>query len=228
MPSNAKLAPVLAGALLFLSGVASAAERTSYGAYDATGTASWYGEELTGRRTASGDLFDPAAITVAHRTLPLGSFVEITALDSGRTIIARVTDRGPGRRDRVLDLSRGAMQALGTSGHATTAVRIRAVRPDAFQIAALRVARFDRMPLVPPPASLAPFGTGRSYSVQIATFSSETRARTLGHALGGTVAPVGSLWRVRLGPFKGADAVQRARDAAVSRGYGDARILAED
>lgn len=226
MPSNAKLAPFIAAALLLVPCASSAAERSAYGAYDATGTASWYGEELAGNRTASGERYDPAAITIAHRTLPLGSFVEITALDSGRTIIARVNDRGPGRRDRVLDLSRGAMQALGATGRSITPVRVRAVTPDPLQIAALRVARFDR---TPSPAAKLPRGTGnRSYSLQIATFSSELRARSLAKALGAAVVSTGQLWRVFLGGLRGADALQRARDAVAAHGYGDVRILVED
>ena len=177
MPSNTKLAPLIALTLLLAPGTAATARSAGYGDYDATGTASWYGDELTGRRTASGDRFDPAAITLAHRTLPLGSFVEVTALATGRTIIAKVTDRGPGRRDRVADLSRGAMQALGTMGRSTAAVRLRAVTPDPMQIAALRVARFDRTPAFP--VKLAAFGNERGYSLQIATFSSEARARSI-------------------------------------------------
>ena len=224
MPSNARFAPVAALTLL-LAPAAANARTAGHDSYEATGTVSWYGEELTGRRTASGDRFDPAAITIAHRTLPLGSFVEITALDTGRTIIARVNDRGPGRRDRVADLSRGAMQALGTMGRSTASVRLRAVTPDPLQIAALRVARFDRTP--PFPVKLAAFTDEHAYSIRIATFSSEARARSLAGALSGNAMPAGGLWQVKLGPYRGA-AVQRARDAAAARGYGDARILAED
>lgn len=228
MPSNAKLVPVAALALLVLPRAPADARSGGYGDYDATGTVSWYGEELTGRRTASGDRFDPAAITLAHRTLPLGSFVEVTALSTGRTIIARVNDRGPGRRDRVADLSRGAMQALGAMGRSTASVRLRAVRPDPLQIAALRAARFDRTPAFPVSAKLESARSTRGYSLQVATFSSEMRARSLARALGGSVVSAGTSWRVKLGPYKGANALQRARDAAAARGYGDARILAED
>ncbi|MGY4395901.1 rare lipoprotein A [Sphingomonas sp. UYAg733] len=95
--------------------------------YDAVGYASWYGEEMGGGRTASGQPFDPAAITAAHNSLPLGSFVEITALDTGRTIVAIVNDRGPGSSDRLIDLSRGAAQLLGIT--ALAPVRVRLINP---------------------------------------------------------------------------------------------------
>ena len=83
-----------------------------YGRYDATGQASWYGHELAGRRTATGKRFDPDDVMIAHRTLPLESMVEVTDVDTGRTIIARVGDRGPGRADRVADMSLGACAAV--------------------------------------------------------------------------------------------------------------------
>ncbi|WP_225883464.1 septal ring lytic transglycosylase RlpA family protein [Sphingomonas aliaeris] len=104
--------------------------------YDTVGYATWYGEEMQGSDTASGQPFDPAGITAAHRTLPLGSIVEVTALDTGRTILALVNDRGPGRPDLEIDLSRGAAQSLGVTGVAP--VRIRRVTANSPDIMALR------------------------------------------------------------------------------------------
>ncbi|GAA0730065.1 septal ring lytic transglycosylase RlpA family protein [Sphingomonas japonica] len=107
--------------------------------YDEVGFASWYGEELgPNARTASGAAFDPARPIAAHKTLPLGAFVEVTALDTGRTILLEVADRGPHRADRLLDLSRGAAQQLGTHAGSVAAVRVRQVTPSPQDIAALR------------------------------------------------------------------------------------------
>ncbi|MGN6690639.1 MAG: septal ring lytic transglycosylase RlpA family protein, partial [Sphingopyxis sp.] len=72
--------------------------------YDDVGYASWYGEELAGKPTANGEIFNPDGISAAHRTLPLPSYVEVTALDTGRTILVRVNDRGPMVGDRLIDL----------------------------------------------------------------------------------------------------------------------------
>lgn len=77
------------------------------------GMASWYGPGFSGRRTASGERFDPHGMTAAHRTLPLGSKVRVTNLRNGRSVELRITDRGPFRRRRVLDLSLGAARVLG-------------------------------------------------------------------------------------------------------------------
>jgi rare lipoprotein A len=78
-----------------------------------TGLASWYGEWHRGRATASGEVFDPAALTAAHRTLPFGTQVRVTNLDNGRQVSVRITDRGPYWPRRIIDLSREAARALG-------------------------------------------------------------------------------------------------------------------
>lgn len=98
-------------------------------AYDETGYASWYGEVRSGNTTANGEPFRPLAITAAHRTLPLPSYVEVTALDTGRTILVRVNDRGPFAGNRVIDLSHGAAEQLGISGAGMAGVRVRRVSP---------------------------------------------------------------------------------------------------
>lgn len=96
--------------------------------YDEVGYASWYGSE-SGNRTANGEAFRPAGISAAHTTLPLPSYVEVTALDSGRTILLRVNDRGPFARGRIIDLSRGAATLLGIKAQGHAAVRVRRVDP---------------------------------------------------------------------------------------------------
>ena len=96
--------------------------------YDMLGRASWYGGE-SGNRTARGEKFRPGWITAAHATLPLPSYVEVTSLDTGRVIVVRVNDRGPFARGRIIDLSRGAAQALGLRDAGHGAVRVRVVAP---------------------------------------------------------------------------------------------------
>lgn len=96
--------------------------------YDVLGYAGWYGNE-SGNQVALGEKFRPDAITAAHTTLPLPSYVEVTALDTGRTIVVRVNDRGPFARGRILDLSRGAAEQLGVRRQGIAAVRVRRVEP---------------------------------------------------------------------------------------------------
>ena len=97
--------------------------------YDYLGYASWYGNE-SGNQTANGERFRPEAISAAHTTLPLPSYVEVTALDTGRTILVRVNDRGPfAGKGRIIDLSRGAAEQLGIRARGIAAVRVRVVAP---------------------------------------------------------------------------------------------------
>ena len=78
-----------------------------------TCTASWYGHELAGRPTASGEPFDPSALTAASWDHPFGTVLEVTAVATGRTVRVRVNDRGPARRlGRCIDLSRAAYARL--------------------------------------------------------------------------------------------------------------------
>ena len=88
------------------------------------GLASWYGEFHHGLRTASGEIFDMGAMTAAHRSLPLGTRLQVTNLENGRSARVRVNDRGPYVADRVLDLSRGAARALGMVERGVALVRL--------------------------------------------------------------------------------------------------------
>lgn len=97
--------------------------------YEEEGWASWYGSEVAGRRTASGEVFDPGRESAAHRTLPLPTWVEVTNLENGRALVVRVNDRGPFADPdrRIIDLSRAAAERLGLIGPGTARVRVRAV-----------------------------------------------------------------------------------------------------
>ena len=77
------------------------------------GDASFYGHELAGNRTASGEAFNPDRLTAAHRTLPLGSRVRVTNPRTGKSVIVRINDRGPFHRNRVIDLSLAAARQIG-------------------------------------------------------------------------------------------------------------------
>ena len=87
----------------------------------------------------NGERFRPGGVSAAHTTLPLPSYVEVTALDTGRRILVRVNDRGPfAGRGRILDLSRGAAEALGARGRGVVPVRVRVVSPSERDRARLR------------------------------------------------------------------------------------------
>lgn len=98
-------------------------------AYREVGTASWYGMDFHGRKTASGETFDMNGISAAHRTLPLGVTVRVTNLDNYKSIAVRVNDRGPLYRNRAIELSYGAAKELGFADAGTAPVKIELVGP---------------------------------------------------------------------------------------------------
>jgi rare lipoprotein A len=97
--------------------------------YREEGLASWYGPQFHGRPTASGETFDQHAVSAAHRTLPLHTWVEVTNLENGRRLVLRINDRGPFARtdERIIDLSYGAARELGVVGPGTAPVEVRAL-----------------------------------------------------------------------------------------------------
>ena len=97
------------------------AENTSY---NETGTASWYGPNFHGRQTANGEIFDQFALSAAHPTLPLPSYVRVKNLANGRSITVRVNDRGPFANNRLIDLSRRSAEVLGFINAGTARVQV--------------------------------------------------------------------------------------------------------
>lgn len=92
--------------------------------YSVNGIASWYGGKFHGRRTSSGEVFNQHEFTAAHRTLPFGTLVNVTFMDTGKSIQVRINDRGPYVQDRIIDLSRAAAEAIGLRPHGLGEVRI--------------------------------------------------------------------------------------------------------
>jgi rare lipoprotein A len=123
--------------------------------YSEVGMASWYGPPYNLRRGANGEVYDQNAISAAHRTLPMGSLIRVTNLQTGQTAIMRITDRGPFVPDRVIDLSVGAAKAVGVWRPGTARVRI-----DVYE-------------------APKPIAQGGRWCVQIGAFSHEHEAKKL-------------------------------------------------
>jgi rare lipoprotein A len=194
-------------------------------AYEEVGIASWYGPGFQALATANGETYDQEALTAAHKTLPMPSWVEVENLDNGRKLVVRVNDRGPFVDGRIIDLSRRAAVELGVDRPGLARVRVRRVFPDgdwARDVPPILVA-------APAPRPAAGDLTG-GYFVQVAALSDAGRAEYLAadftDVAPGRTEPSGTgLWRVRLGPFPDAASAGRALDAARARGFADARIL---
>ena len=104
-------------------------EPSPTGSGAATGLASYYADKFEGRRTASGAVYHRDALTAAHRTLPFGTRVRVTRLETGRSVEVEINDRGPQRKDRIIDVSRRAAQSLDLVGVGVARVRIEVLEP---------------------------------------------------------------------------------------------------
>ncbi len=111
-------------ALVLLAALSLPVAAVPAAALPAEGTASWYGVPFHGRKTASGEVFDRFAYTAAHRTLPFGTVLLVTNLDTGARVVVRVNDRGPFVEGRMIDLSEAAAGEIGIIGSGTGRVRI--------------------------------------------------------------------------------------------------------
>lgn len=92
--------------------------------HEEVGMASWYGEDFHGRRTANGEVYDMYALSAAHRTLPMPSYVRVTNVTNGRSVVVRVNDRGPFHSNRVIDLSKRAAQILDVRSSGVARVQV--------------------------------------------------------------------------------------------------------
>ncbi|MDD5409854.1 MAG: septal ring lytic transglycosylase RlpA family protein [Methylobacter sp.] len=98
--------------------------------YFKQGIASWYGSDFHGKKTANGEIYDMYAMTAAHKTLPMSSYVRVTNLENQRSVIVRINDRGPYHGDRVMDLSYAAAKKLDLHEAGLGAVEIKAIAPE--------------------------------------------------------------------------------------------------
>lgn len=186
------------------------------------GIASWYGKQFHGRRTSSGEPYDMYAMTAAHPVLPLPSYVRVTNVANGRSVIVRVNDRGPFKSSRIMDLSYAAAWRLGMIGTGTALVEIAAIGENASQ---------------QKPAAEAPRPTASRHRlyIQLGAFLDVNTAHRLRKQLveeGFQDASVTKtmrdelyLYRVRLGPLKslrqGNDLLAELREA----GHVQAKII---
>ncbi|MBU2550101.1 MAG: septal ring lytic transglycosylase RlpA family protein [Proteobacteria bacterium] len=145
------------------------------------GLASWYGPNFHGRKTANGERYDMEAMTAAHKTLPLNTWVKVTNLENNRETIVRVNDRGPFVKGRVVDLSRAGARALGVLGPGTARVRVEALGTAGSQKVEGRIQQV----LVQPDN----YEVGQ-FTVQVGSFKEKSNAEALAGRLRRSYQPV--------------------------------------
>lgn len=168
--------------------------------YRETGIASWYGRRYNGHKTSSGEIYDMYSMTAAHPTLAIPSYARVTNLESGKSVIVRINDRGPFRSDRLIDLSYTAAYKLGLIRGGSGRVEVDSIIPGEAEAVAAMPARFE-------PESEAP-ARGAGLYLQLGAFSEKVNAQHFidqhREALAGyspEIVDSNGIYRVHVGPY---------------------------
>lgn len=203
--------------------------------YVERGVASWYGQKFHGRQTSSREIYDMCSFSAAHKTLPLPSYVRVTHLDTGESVVVRVNDRGPFHSGRIIDLSYAAAVKLGLDRTGTARVEVRALTPDGEDAGPVLGAGSAPMP--PPRAPEPPpvADSGR-HVVQVGAYRERDNARRIARQLedagidGVEVEDArvngDKVWRVRVGPLA-AEAAATVIDRIRGLGLPSPRVFSE-
>ncbi len=192
------------------------------------GIASWYGIKFHGRKTSSGEIYNMHAMTAAHKSLPLPTYVHVKNLDNGRSAVVRVNDRGPFVDGRIIDLSYAAAKKLGVKGPGTANVEISALGQG--QAKPSTVVR--AIPLTEQQAQDVPL------FIQMGSFSSQANANNLvqdlidANEMSARISRLqtssGLFYRVRVGPLYDIDEANAVVRRLKNKGFQTARIVVQD
>ena len=185
---------------------------TSGQPYRAQGPASWYGKKYHGKPTSNGERYDMYGMTAAHPTLPIPSYVRVTRVATGKTVVLRINDRGPFLGGRVIDLSYVAAHKLGVLSPGSAEVIVERIMPQ-------QIANGTALAAVPA-SSATPAAAGSVY-LQLGAFSDPARAQAIAARAAAQMPTqsgvsvnvelgAGNLHRVRVGPFANAEAATQA------------------
>jgi peptidoglycan lytic transglycosylase len=189
------------------------------------GIASWYGTKFHGKKTSSGEPYNMYAMTAAHKTLPLPTYVEVTHKGNGRKVILKVNDRGPFHEGRIIDLSYAAARKLGISATGTGPVSLRVINTSALDLKTSDV--------VLPEA----INNNGKILVQVAAMSSESAAEKMADKLRHKNIPSvrvhvienngDKLYRVRIGPIPNVDLAYQIISELNEIGLDEARVIVD-
>lgn len=179
--------------------------------YNERGIASWYGSKFHSRNTSNGERYDMLAMTAAHRSLPLPTYVQVKNLNNGKHVIVKVNDRGPFESSRLIDLSYAAAKKLGIVAHGTAKVEVTAIDPRQYNDKTYRAPVFIAKKTSRQAIRVAnPTKRGAVY-LQVGAFSNKSYAEKLQKHLKTVIhSPVvisklyksKTLYRVQIGPIK--------------------------
>lgn len=204
-------------------------KETSIG-YNQKGIASWYGKKFHGHRTSSGETYDMYAMTAAHKTLPLPTYVRVTHLKNDKSIIVKVNDRGPFHENRIIDLSYSAAKKLGITATGTGAVEVTAINPETFQ------RKKTYQPKIKRTSALSTYPAKSHYKLylQVGAFASQQNANKLRKRLSrmfkqqkihSNFASDKNIYRVRIGPLASVAAADKLSIFLNNKGIPSAQII---
>ncbi len=189
--------------------------------YGERGIASWYGPKFHGRRASSGETYDMYAMTAAHKTLPLPTYVEVTNLQNGRQVVVRINDRGPFVGTRLIDLSYAAAEKLAITDRGTALVEVRAIDPGPDRHKTPGKARLDASNL--------------QLFIQVGAFANRDNAVQLRNRLLGAQIPKirvephqregRCLYRVWVGPIASVEDADRMSEVLTDLGVEKLRVV---
>lgn len=184
--------------------------------YRERGIASWYGRDFHGLKTSNGEVYDMYGLSAAHKTLPMGTLVQVTHLGTGKQIELRINDRGPFAAGRIIDLSYGAARQLGTVEMGLADVEVVAIGGS----------------YVPPLRAVAT--VNNSYAIQVAAFGVADNAHQLanrmrerfGHAQVASALVNGqTVHRVRVGDFTSLESAEQLTSQLIAEGYSGSFVV---
>jgi len=200
---------------------------SSHQGYVEKGIASWYGTKFHGRTTSNGEIYSMYKMTAAHTRLPLPSYVQVTNLENGKSIIVRVNDRGPFHPNRIIDLSYVAAKKLGIASKGTGLVEVRSIDPHTWD--------GSHEPRPRSAARAAVHGSNTLF-IQAGAFSSRQNAEQLQQQLRALMpsrsvqlafADTDRLYRVRIGPLQTVDEADRLAEVISNNGYPTPYVVIE-
>lgn len=193
--------------------------------YRQKGVASWYGKKFHGRKTSNGEVYDMYAMTAAHKTLPIPSYVRVTHLKNQRSVVLRINDRGPFHQNRIIDLSYAAAVKLGIQQSGTGVVEVVTLEPE--------VTKKQKIEAVDPVNKQA----ATSVYLQVGAFNNQDNARKLQKKLiAGQIDnsriqfnqnQTNEIYAVQVGPIDSAHQADKVNEKLAFLGMMDTQLIVE-
>ncbi|KFZ36438.1 rare lipoprotein A [Shewanella mangrovi] len=192
--------------------------------YSETGTASWYGMKFHGHLTSNGETYDMYAMSGAHKTLPLPSYVRVTNLNNNKSVVVRINDRGPFHSSRIIDVSYAAAYKLGMLATGTAPVKLEVIMMDSPAKRAIDEAS----------KATTANSNAITFYIQVFASSSKQKVQQLAQqfesqfSLNSRISEEQNIFKLQLGPMSNEDIAGKMLDTIRSQGYAKSFLIREE